>query len=79
LRFVEYIYIYIYIYTGQETRVASDVYLASRSHLTVVVKISQRILGESESKGREREKEREPGKNKRTNRSKVVALDERNG
>ena len=38
---------------------ASDVYLASRSHLTVVVKISQRILDESESKGRERERERD--------------------
>jgi len=35
------------------------VYLESRSHLTVVVKISQRILDESESKGKEREGELE--------------------
>ena len=34
-------------------------YLESRSHLTVVVKISQRILDEYESKGRERERELE--------------------
>ena len=34
-------------------------YLESRSHLTVVVKISQRILDESESKGKEREGELE--------------------
>lgn len=39
--------------------VAKDVYLESRSHLTVVVKISQRILDESESKGKEREGELE--------------------
>jgi hypothetical protein len=45
-----------------------------------VVKISQRILDESESKGRERErqKEREPGKNQRTNTSEAVTSDERN-
>jgi len=40
-------------------RVGRDVYLESWSHLTVVVKISQRILDEYESKGRERERELE--------------------